>query len=459
VSGKHRRPDPADAEPAQPPPAPAAPPVQPPPPVELEPEPEAEPGPGAAPERVRSAEVGATVVARPSRAATRAARRRALHRRLLAGGLALALVAGAAVTWWLVAGRDERPAPTVRTVDAAQRTLLVQLADADGQAAATALLGLRGTRTGAVLFVPSRLVVDVAGAGAQPFGETLTLPDPAAPGKALTDLTGVRVDGDWVLEPVGLAGLVDAVGGVQAEVDVDVTTEDAQGRRTLVVRAGQQRLGGAAAAAYAGFAAPEEPELARLARFNDVLDGVLRGLPPSAGAVERTLAGLGERSRSTLPVDRLAARLVDARAAVRAGGVLSDVLPVREIDSGGDQQAYGIDAGRADALIRSRFAGALTTPSGAVRVLVENGVGRPGLVDAARSRLVAAGLRFVNGGNAAEFDSAPTVILIPDATARSQQQGDRVAGALGLPKSSVQVSGRGQTVAEVIVILGADFRA
>ena len=34
---------------------------------------------------------------------------------------------------------------------------------------------------------------------------------------------------------------------------------------------------------------------------------------------------------------------------------------------------------------------------GPVRVLVQNGVGTPGLVDKARTKLVKAGFRFVNG--------------------------------------------------------------
>ena len=49
-----------------------------------------------------------------------------------------------------------------------------------------------------------------------------------------------------------------------------------------MVRAGSQRLNGAQAAAYATYLADGEPEQVRLARFNDVLDGVLaRCRPPS----------------------------------------------------------------------------------------------------------------------------------------------------------------------------------
>jgi len=92
-----------------------------------------------------------------------------------------------------------------------------------------------------------------------------------------------------------------------------------------------------------------------------------------------------------------------------------------------------------------------------LRVLVENGVGTPGLVEQARSKLVTAGFRFVNGGNAADFTGEPSSVIIPDGTESRVRQGQRVAAALGLPASSIATSDRGQTVADVIVILGSDF--
>ena len=46
---------------------------------------------------------------------------------------------------------------------------------------------------------------------------------------------------------------------------------------------------------------------------------------------------------------------------------------------------------------------------------------------------------------------------MPDGTSQSVARGERVAESLGLPASAVQPSDRGQTVADVIVILGEDF--
>jgi hypothetical protein len=132
---------------------------------------------------------------------------------------------------------------------------------------------------------------------------------------------------------------------------------------------------------------------------------------------------------------------------------------VTEIDTGSEVTSYGIDSGQVSAMMRSLFPAALQEDAGGevLRVLVENGVGTPGLVEAARARLVEDGFRFVNGGNAAEFGFEQSAVIIPDGTEQNIRRGQRVAASLGLPDSSVTTSDRGQTVADVIVILGQDF--
>jgi len=379
----------------------------------------------------------------------------------MVGGSAAAVLLVLVGGWWLLAGRDGGDDDNTDIAQPQQQTLLIQVAAPDGTARTSALLGVQpdGKQASAVL-VPSGLIVEIPGSGAVPFGETLGLPDVQAPGKALTDLLGVSVDGSWVLTQAGLATLVDAVGGIPAEVDVDVVGVDAKGEETVAVRAGSQQLGGAAAVAYGTYSAPDEPEQARLARFNDVLDGVLRGLSAQPAQVERVLGSLADQSRSTLDRDELADIVVGARTVAAAGDLVTEVLPVNPIESGGTTETYGINPQPAAALMQSRFAASLVRKPGSdeVRVLVQNGVGTPGLVDKARSKLVAAGFRFVNGGNAPEFSKAATVVLIPDSTQESVGRGAAVATALRLPAEAVQRSGQGQSVAEVIVVLGSDFR-
>jgi len=405
------------------------------------------------------------VLPRRSRAAERARRRSLIRRRVLFGlagvGAVVTVVAVVvALTGGVVIpGRDGNDAPQrVTTGPVAQRTMLVQVTGVDGVATASALVGV-GAQVHSVVLIPSGVLVEVPGTGTLPLGETTTLPEPSSPSQALTDLLGVRIDDSWVLTAQALAALVDAVGGVRATVDTDVVRTDADGGEVVVVRPGNQELRGSAAAAYATYLGDGEPEQARLARFDDVFTAVAGGLPQDSAAVAAVIEGLGDGSRSTLDAAGLADRLGMLRAATADESLVSDVLPVTEYDTGGGAATYGIDSGQVAAMMRARFPGALQTDrSGSVlRVLVENGVGTPGLVEQARSKLVTAGFRFVNGGNAADFTGEPSSVIIPDGTESRVRQGQRVAAALGLPASSIATSDRGQTVADVIVILGSDF--
>jgi anionic cell wall polymer biosynthesis LytR-Cps2A-Psr (LCP) family protein len=408
-----------------------------------------------------------TVVGRRDRAAERAARHARTRRQALAvGGVVLVIGLVSSVIAALTAGGE---GPTDRQIaakksasaSAAQHTLLVQAAAPDGTAAATALVGLTPARkTATAVLVPSGLLVDVASSGNMPLGEALTLSSEAASSDALSDLLGVRVQNHWVLSSTGLAALVDKVGGVQAQVDADVVVKDAQGHETVLARPGSQRLAGPAAAAYATYLAEGESDTARLARFNEVLDAVVRALPGSPAQVARTLTALGEGSQSDLEPAQLAARVGALRTAAATGGVRYEVLPTNEIDTGSAVGSYGLNSAKVGALLQSFFSGSLQTDAtgDSVRVLVENGVGTPDLIEHARGKLVAVGLRFVNGGNAAALNDEPSVVLIEDGSEKGTKRGQRVAAALGLADTSIEVNPRGQTVADVIVILGSDFK-
>jgi anionic cell wall polymer biosynthesis LytR-Cps2A-Psr (LCP) family protein len=393
---------------------------------------------------------GQTVMARRNRAAERAARRRAMRQRVLLVTAAVLGVALLVTGGWLVLRGGGDGTDQVATAPARQLTTLVQVTGADGTAAASALVGTTAVgKQGAAVLIPSRLIVDVAGSGEMPFGEAVALDDDTASTGALTDLLGVSVNDDWVLTTDGLAALVDSVGGIQAAVDVDVVTTDAKGNETVVVRAGNQRLKGAAAAAYATYLAEGEPEQARLARFDDVLTAVAAALPKDHASLVAALAALGDGSRSSLDSSALADRLAVLGSAAASGSLVSDVLPVTEIDTGGAVTSYGLDAAQAAATMRARFPGVLQKDA--------NGESLRVLVEKARTKLVAAGFRFVNGGNASPFNADPSGVLVPDGTDKSLERGRRVAAALGLPDSSVRPEDRGQSVADVIVILGSDF--
>ncbi len=340
-----------------------------------------------------------------------------------------------------------------------QRTLLLALRGPAGQGVAALLLGAdAATGQADGLLIPSSVMVDPAAAAAMPFGRTVGLAGRTAASAALTDLLGVRVQSQWALTPASLAGLVDRLGGVTVSVDRDVVQTGTSGVQTVVVPVGRARIDGAQAAAYAAYLAPGEPEAARLARFGQVIDAVLLALPTSPAAAAAVLAPATVAGASSVRVDHLASLLVTAASEDRAGRITYSVLPTRPIDTGGAALATGLDQSAASVLVQGMFAGSLLSPPGqpAVRVLVESAPGEGPAVLAARSRLIGAGYRFVNGSTTG---SAPlqSLVLVPDASAGSLAVGRRVATTLHLPASAVQVSAQGQDIAGVVVVIGVDF--
>lgn len=277
----------------------------------------------------------------------------------------------------------------------------------------------------------------------------------ASVGQALEDALDVRVDGTWVLTVNGLRTLTDSLGGIAVDVPAAVVTD------TVAVPAGNgQRLDGTQATAYATHLADKEAETARSARLSQVLTGVLAALPAESGVLDGQLRSLGADSRSTQPVDALAGVLGEIATTVRNGQLGATVLPVQEIATGDAQPVYGLDDAAVGPMMQTRFAGAMR-PGGsdAARVLVQNGVGTPGLGEQARDRLVDAGFRYVGGGNATSLGQSTSVVAVSSDSAEDRERGLQVARALGLPESVVAVGQEAPTMAEVVVVLGADFDA
>lgn len=334
------------------------------------------------------------------------------------------------------------------------RSAAVQAGDVTG----LTLLAAGGGSAQQVL-VPSRLLLDVPGAGRVSLSRSL-LGSADAPGEAIGDALEVAVATTWTLDSTALAALVDRVGGVVVDVDTDITQGTQVGAAVLLGAGPGQKLTGDQAALFAQFLGAEEPEAARLARQEQVLRGVLTALPDDPATIRTIVSGLpGAPDGASLDA---VVRVVSAsRLAAASDELASTMLPVKEIDAGGSTTAYGLDDKAAAQLVDARLAGAKLPVAavGHVRVLVQNGVGTPGLGDSARTKLLAAGLRYVAGGNLPGFGQDETVVLLRDASSTNRERGMAVARALGLGQSSLRISESAPTIADIVVILGSDYRA
>lgn len=384
------------------------------------------------------------------------------------GIVAIIALVAAALTWFL-RSRDVPPEaePTgspSATASASpkplQRTLLLQVRDGDLLAVDNVLLGAGGgPDRGVFLFAPPGLLVDVPGAGTLPLGETARLPDTLASVDAMSDLLGVRIDGGFVLDRLAFAGLVDAAGGVPVDVQRAMVVPGPDGKPAATIPKGAQTLDGIAASYYVTTLLPGEKESARIARFSDVFMKVLADLPDDPERMRQVITSLGALARSTIPNDELATTLLELQREVKAQRAVQETLPSTLVRAG-EEEIYLLDQRKADTLVRSLLPEAVLAPGQGkrVRVLVQNGVGTPGLGASARDQLVDAGFAYVNGGNASSFGNAKTLVIVPDDSPGSRERGTAVAEALGVPATALRVAAAGQSIADVVVVLGADFR-
>jgi hypothetical protein len=94
-----------------------------------------------------------------------------------------------------------------------------------------------------------------------------------------------------------------------------------------------------------------------------------------------------------------------------------------------------------------------TSQKATPRVIVYNGVGTPGLAGLAAQQLIKAGLRVVDSGNADNFNHRETIILVYHGTSADAVA---VKTALGVGRAVIQSQSQG--LADMIVIIGSDYR-
>jgi hypothetical protein len=368
------------------------------------------------------------------------------------GGLVVALLlAGAAVL--LLPGGAAAPAAAVEAPPpAGQTTTLVVLGEPGHPALGAALLGVGGASS--LLTLPMHVVTAVPGQGTEPLGRALATSDLRAGEAAIEDMLGIRVDAGIKLSPAAFASLIDRTGGVTVDVDATVRS----GHDFLATPGPAQHLRGTVASTYAGMLGGAEKETARLPRFSKVLVALLEQLPASAGANVRLLAQLGDGVATDSSFNGPAQSFAAAHAAVRGDALWEGALPVRPLGSG--EYEYGVDAAGASKTAAAHFAAARNPADpGAPTVYVVNGVGGSGgSVLAVRDRLRAEGLSYAGSRNATKLGQRTSRVLIPEGTADAIAAGQRVARALGMRQSSVAVDPLGQRLADVMVLVGSDWR-
>jgi LytR cell envelope-related transcriptional attenuator len=361
---------------------------------EPEPEPEVEPAPGGEPEPEAP-----PVVLDGTRAGFWAGRVRYL------AVLLLAVAVGAVAPQVLPASVPERKSSAGPPAPPEQTVVAWSVLDERGLAFVAAVAA--GAGPPVTVAVPADLTINLPGQG---LG---TVRDAAIEGRdgplavALENLLGVPIDAPVAMTTEDLAAAVDAIGGIEVA---------------------DQPMNGGAVVVY--LTAPEAGEVPdeRFLRWQDVLDGLLEAMaarPDSAGVFPDRVAG------------------VLARGSPERADLLA--LPVIELGAGllrPDQKGIG-------ALVAERF---IPHAGDAIRLVVLNGVGKPGIGEEVARILVPNGFRLMSSENANRFDYKVTRIV-----ATSEEDlpaAERTRELLGVGQIML---GAQPQLADVIVVVGADF--
>jgi hypothetical protein len=274
----------------------------------------------------------------------------------------------------------------------------------------------------AVIAIPAEAQVDITGGAPITVAEAASTPGlMVAAAQASLDR---RVDHYLAIDAPHLANLIDALGGVNVQVEVQFSFGD------QLLGPGPVRVTGGAAVAYLQQATPEDLN----GRWEEVLSAVFG----AKGGVKAWGALVGQ-SDSIIQVRALLAR---------AGGAIVLELPTAPTPDGG----IAIDNTASADMVKNLF-GALT--GRLVRVVVLNGTRRATVGHDLAELLAPAGFRVVAAQDAFSFSVTQTeIVAAGDAFAADAE---RVQALLGV--GMVYVDSQPTGIADITIKVGRDYQS
>ncbi|MGV9311458.1 LytR C-terminal domain-containing protein [Streptomyces sp. NPDC003691] len=382
-----------------------------------------------------------------SRSERREEAKRRGRNRVVALGVALALVVLAGIGWIVSATLSDGEKKSVSAGAQKRDVIVVHLHNTKKKGTSTALLVDNVTTgRGTTVLLPNALSVAGDSGTATTLGKSVDDDGTAGTREAVGTLLGARISGTWRLDTPFLESLVDLVGNIDLTTDAEVPGAG-KGAAPLVKKGENQTLNGRSAVAYATHLAAGEPESKQLHRFGQVMQGVLKKFPSDAESATVTVETLGQILDPSLSEKDLGASLAKLADHAKGGDYATALLPIQPDGRPTEQAITQIVK---DVLGGSVGGGAKDE---AVRVGIKNATGKPAAAESARVALGNGGYNVVDGGKA---DTANTSTVTYGDDAR-KEEATEIAKTLGLPASAVK-KGTPAANADVAVVLGGDYR-
>jgi LCP family protein required for cell wall assembly len=253
-------------------------------------------------------------------------------------------------------------------------------------------------RTGTLMSIPRDTWVDVPPHGHMKLNSAYAFGGSAATARVVAALTGVPIDATIAIDPQSAKQIVDALGGINLDVERDMDYDDNYGNLHIHLKHGEQFLTGGRVLEYMRFRHDAESDFGRMRRQQHVMREIIRelGEPQNWPKVPRLVALAHADVKTSLNDAQLEA-LVELYRGVPPDNVRTLTLPGRA-DFVGDASVVIVDERWAHIIGTLLFA--KSDPPQDV-VLVSNATGSPAL-----TAMVVGALRG-GGWNVATFIDEP----------------------------------------------------
>lgn len=402
-------------------------------------------------------------------ARSRRGRRRRMRSRAVAIIVAMALAAAGAWAGATLLGGDKRTTEAEHArfagAGSGQTAYLMMVRQSDDVTRRSDMLAVFAIgddgRSPVTLLVPATALTEIPGHGLDLAGRAFSFGGMTLQSLVVDNMLGIALDRDLAMTDEVIGKMVDQVGGLDVDIEADLVADAGDGLLVPEFSAGRRHLDGEAVRRYLRFQAADETELSRLARAQNIWEGLIAewgALGP--GVLAQRFRALGREYGHGLESGLTALDLAEFFSAFAAAGAENRVyttLPVTPVAAGGDEQALRIEEERVAELVRQYFAKSVpANPYRETRIEVLNGNGVPQIGGEVGLLLIPRGFRIVIDRNAPSFDYEQTTIIVYGRDETTLAAANRIRELLGV--GEVQIGVRSQSVVDVTVIVGHDFQ-
>ncbi len=306
-----------------------------------------------------------------------------------------------------------------------------------------------------IVSVPRDLWVHIPKSGYGKVNEAVADGGPLRSAKTLVDnLNFPPFDNYIVLRIDATKNLVDAIGGVNTNVEKDMDYDDSWGHLHIHLKKGPQHLNGEQAVGYIRFRHDPEGDFGRMRRQRQVIGDLVKRMkdPAIFGKLPSLIGLVQDNVRTDLSYDKLFYLALALRGETPAM-VHTVGLPVLEGFTNGESVLY-YDAAAGKPIVQKYLVagfGGEFDPS-TVHVVVHNGSGQPGAASALADYLRQKGFDVVSTGNAATFNNPKTTVTGSDKTIVGEV-------AKRLPIKDPEVTTGDVVGGDIDIVIGRDYRA